>query len=313
MSELNANYFDFDQMKERLGADPFAEAVNKYKTDDRFYTLTKDDNGNGSALIIFLPDSECRLFQKVYKINSTFIVNGKKRFVSEFSPSTIGLPDPFQEEWQKYWNAGDKENAQKFGRTIRYVTNIKVINDPAKPENNGKVFLYEVGSKMFDKIRQALEPSEQDLALGTERLEVYNPLKGVFLKLTSSKGANGFINYDSSTFISKPQAAVYKSAEEAVKEIKEKTYKLSDFTKPENFKSYDELKKQLEWVTFKTQDQTVKVSEPEAKEPEIRDAQFESVANTQSVQNTQNAPVPEPRVEEPKQAESVDDLLKGLL
>ena len=174
MEDMNADAFNFDAMKTAVGVDPFAKEANKFAKDERFYTLTKDKDGNGGAVIRFLPDSEKGMIQRLFKINTTIINNGKKRFVSEFSPSTIGLPDPFQEKWQDLWNEGEKEDtkdangnitkygAKTYSRGIRYVVNIKVEKDPACPENVGKVFLYEMSGTMKDKIQGAVDPSEQN-------------------------------------------------------------------------------------------------------------------------------------------------------
>ena len=156
---FDVNAFNFDSMKQAIGSDPFADSTKKYAEDDRFYKLTKDKNGNGAALIRFIPDSERGMIQKLFKINTTITKNEKKRFVSEFSPSTIGQPCPFQEKWQELWNAGDKEGAKQFGRGIKYIANIKIIKDPANPENEGKIFLYEMSGAMKDKIQNAVNPS----------------------------------------------------------------------------------------------------------------------------------------------------------
>ena len=102
-------------------------------------------------------------------------------------------------------------------------------------------------------------------------------------------GSNNIINYDSSEFFVDPANPVYKSAEEAVKDIKENTYLLSDFLKPESFLSYDELVKRMEWVSFSkgSTSDTVKVAEPSSPVPEVQDAVQTTV--TQSVQTTQTA------------------------
>ena len=80
--------------------------------------------------------------------------NGKKRFVNELSPATIGAPCPFQEKWQELWNLGQKDESKKFGRGVRYYTNIKVIKDPANPANEGKIFLLDMSGTMKDKIQK---------------------------------------------------------------------------------------------------------------------------------------------------------------
>ena len=180
--------FDYASITQNLGTDPFAEKT-RYEEDTRFYKLGKDKDGSGLAVIAFLPDSEGRPIQQMYKINSSFTVNGKRRFVSEWSPTSINSknPDPFQEQWQRLWNAGQKEESRKFSRLVRYITNIKVIKDPANPENNGKVFLYELSHTMKELLMKALNPSEAERALGEQPKEIFNPLRGWVFYLKCAK------------------------------------------------------------------------------------------------------------------------------
>lgn len=313
---IDANAFNFDAMKEAVGVDPFAQATNKYAVDERFYKLTKDKEGNGAALIRFLPDSEKGMIQQMYKINTTITKNGKKRFVSEFSPATIGAPCPFQEEWQKLWNAGDKEGAKMFGRGIKYLANIKVLKDPANPQNEGKIFLFEMSGAMKDKIQQAVDPSEQDRALGAQPKEMFNPLAGNSFRLVSKRGANGIINYDSSEVINEV-TSIYDSVEAALEDLKANTHKLSDLLKPESFMSYDELVKKKAWVTFTDQEAVTPAAPSAPLTAEVAPA----VAPVQEVTPapTVAAVAPEPvaavaqPAPEPKKADSLDDLLNGLV
>lgn len=317
---IDASAFNFDAMKQAVGIDPFAQETNKYGKDERFYVLSKDKNGNGAALIRFLPDSERSMIQKLFKVNTTVTKNDKKRFVSEFSPSTIGQPCPFQEEWQRLWNAGDKEGAKLFGRGIRYIANIKVIKDPANPENEGKIFLYEMSGAMKDKIQSAVDPSEQDRALGAVPKELFNPLRGNSFRLVAKKGANGQINYDSSEVINEV-TSIYQSVEEALEEIKTKTHRLSDLVKPEAFMSYQDLTKKLHWVTFADNEQVraqpatqplqAEVASATPRVTEVQPAQVE-------VQQVQQAQVAQPQTQptqqtSPKSSTSLDDLLNGLV
>jgi len=301
-------------MKEAVGVDPFADKTNKYASDDRFYKLTKDKDGNGAALIRFLPDSEKGMIQKMFKINTTITKNGKKRFVSEFSPSTIGQPCPFQEEWQKLWNAGDKENSRTFGRGVKYIANIKVIKDPANPANEGKIFLFEMSGAMKDKIQQAVDPAESDRALGAEPKQLFNPLAGNSFRLVSKKGANGFINYDTSEVINEV-TSIYDSVEAALEDIRSNTYKLSDLLKPEAFMTYEELQKKLQWVTFADQEVvqpttaptlTAEVAPAPAQVAEVQPA----VAQVAAAQPEPAQPAPAPA---PSSSASLDDLLNGLV
>lgn len=318
---INADAFNFDALKEQLGGNPFEDKSKQYARDERFYVLRKDKDGNGAALIRFLPDAEKGMIQRLYKINTTVVKNGKKRFVNDFSPATIGKPCPFQERWQELWNAGDKEAAKMFGRSIKYVANIKVLKDPATPENEGKIFMYEMSGAIKDKIQNAIDPSEQDRSLGAKPKELFNPLKGNSFRLVARRGANGQINYDSSDVINE-ESSIYDTAEEALEDIKQNAYVLSDLMKPEAFLSYDELTQKLGWVTFgdvqaateqaqgQTQSQsqgqsqpvTTTVAEPAPRQSEVNEgnsqAQPEKTEQTQSSGN---------------QNKDLDSLLNGLM
>ena len=248
--ENTIDAFDFNSLKDAVGIDPFAKQSNKFAKDERFYNLTKDKDGNGAALIRFLPDSEKRMIVQLQKIGTTVVKNGKKRFVSEFSPVSIGMACPFQETWQRLWNEGNKEEAKIFGKSLRYITNIKVLKDPGCPENEGKIFLYEMSGALNSKLEKALNPSAQDIALGKTPKQVFNPIKGNSFRLVAQKGANGQINYDSSEVVPE-ESSVYATVEEAINDIKMNTHTLSSLLKPEAFLSYDELKKKLDYVTWK--------------------------------------------------------------
>lgn len=311
---IDASAFNFDAMKEAVGIDPFAQETNKYAEDNRFYKLGKDKNGNGAALIRFLPDSEKGMIQKLFKVNTTITKNGKKRFVSEFSPSSIGQPCPFQEQWQNLWNAGDKEGAKQFGRGIKYIANIKILKDPANPQNEGKIFLYEMSGAMKDKIQNAVDPSEQDRALGAQPKQLFNPLVGNSFRLVAKKGANGQINYDSSEVVN-DVTSIYNSVEEALEDIKNNTHKLSDLIKPEAFLPYAKLQDKLKWVTFADVETVTPVGTLQAEAAVAVAPVVEvtpAVASIATEPATQPMAVAEPAVAKPA-SNSLDDLLNGLV
>lgn len=281
--------FDFDAMVSKLGSNPFEEKA-KWVADERFYVLPKDDKGEGSAIIAFLPDPDGRPLQRLYKINTTIIKDGQRRFCNEWSPTTINKPCPFQEAWQKLYNSGDREESRKFARSTRYVTNIIVIRDPKQPENEGKVFLYDMSQKFKDKLEQAVNPSQQDIALGVERKEIFNPTKGWVMRLVARKQANDMVSYDSSEFIK--QDPVWADPQVAFDNITSKCYKLADLLKPEAFKSYDELKREFDRVTF---------------------VDFKPKNNIQSeVVEASNPPQTAPASQPLDQQSELDDLLKSL-
>ena len=270
-----ADFFDFDSLTQ-TNSDPFEDSTSYVSdVDTRFYTLPKNKDGSGEAIICFIPDQNQKIFKKVFKFNISNFVSGKKRFTNYFSPTTIGLPDPVQERWQKLWNDGLKDEAKKFARTIRYITNIKVIKDPLNPENNGKIFLYEMSQSLKEKIKNAVELSEMDKQLNRPRKEIFNPTKGWLMKLTCKKAVNGFTTYDDSEFFNvspdDPRMAAlipYKDAQSAIDDIKANAHPLDWFDKPENYKTYDELKEKLEWL-YPSDNASVTVKETRSAEPDV--------------------------------------------
>ena len=301
-----ADFFDFDSLTQS-NSDPFEDSTSYVsEVDSRFYTLPKNKDGSGEAIICFIPDQNQKIFKKVFKFNISNFVSGKKRFANYFSPTTIGLPDPVQERWQKLWNDGLKDEAKKFSRTIRYITNIKVIKDPLNPENDGKIFLYEMSQSLKEKIKHAVELSEMDKQLNRPRKEIFNPTKGWLMKLTCKKAANGFTTYDDSEFFNvspdDPRMAdliPYKDAQSAIDDIKANAHPLDWFDKAENYKTYDELKEKLEWVYPSDTSAAVSVKETRTAEPDVV-----SVPQADSDNNAQGAS---------KTATSADALIDSLL
>lgn len=285
-----ADFFDFDSLTQ-TNSDPFEDSTSYVSdVDTRFYTLPKNKDGSGEAIICFIPDQNQKIFKKVFKFNISNFVSGKKRFANYFSPTTIGLPDPIQERWQKLWNDGLKDEAKKFSRTIRYITNIKVIKDPLNPENNGKIFLYEMSQSLKEKIKNAVELSEMDKQLNRPRKEIFNPTKGWLMKLTCKKAANGFTTYDDSEFFNvspdNPSLASiipYKDAQSAIDDIKANAHPLDWFDNPENYKTYEELKEKLEWV-YPSENPAVTVKETRTAEPDVVSAPAPAVTSS-SVQS----------------------------
>lgn len=316
---IDASMFDFDAMKEATGADPFADKNNRqYETDDRFYKLTRNEDGSGAQIIRFLPDSERGLIQQVFKINTTVTKDGKRRFVNELSPQTIGKPCPFQEEWAKLWNAGEKEAARTFSRTTRYYANIKVIRDPAKPENEGKIFLLDMSNTMKNKIQSLLEPSEQDIALGAEPKQLFNPLKGNSFKLACKMGSNNIITYDPSEAVNQVDG-IYETVEEALADIKENTHRLSQFLEEDAYLSYEELQRKKEWVTFSEHGTTQVssdslVNNAESVTNQGTEVQPEVHEPVQATQAPTQAPTQEKdQATQTTQSDNLDDLLASLV
>ena len=209
---------------------------------ERLWKPELDKSGTGQAVIRFLPapDGEELPWVKVWK--HAFQGSTGKWYI-ENSLTTIGKNDPVSEHNTSLWNTGlesDKETARKQKRKLEYYSNIYVVSDPKHPENEGKVFLFRYGKKIFDKIMASMQPEFED----ETPINPFDFWEGANFKLKIRK-VDGFWNYDKSEFDSVTALA---DSDEKLDGIWKKQYSLQEFLAPTNFKSYDELKKRLDDV-----------------------------------------------------------------
>jgi len=209
--------------------------------DDRFWRPEQDKSGNGFAIIRFLPpvDGEDVPWVKVY--NHAF--QGTGGWYIENSLTTIGQKDPVSEMNNQLWNSGlesDKDLARQRKRKTTYIANIYVVSDPANPQNEGKVFLYKFGTKIFEKIQEAMKPEFSD----EKAINPFDFWEGANFRLKIRK-VGGYTNYDKSEFDS---SSVLMNDDAKMEKIWKSQYSLLSFIDSSNFKTYDELKTRLNEV-----------------------------------------------------------------
>jgi len=210
-------------------------------TDDRLWKLEVDKSGNGYAVIRFLPapDGEDLPFVKLY----SHAFKGSGGWYIENSLTTLGQKDPVSEFNTQLWNNGTdagKDAARRQKRKLTYVSNIYVVKDPANPENEGKVFLYKYGKKIFDKLTAAMQPEFED----ETAIDPFDFWQGANFKL-KAKNVAGYRNYDSSEFTAQSPLL---DDDDALEALWKQENSLQEFVAADQFKSYDELKKRLEYV-----------------------------------------------------------------
>lgn len=208
-------------------------------TDDRFWKPEMDKAGNGYAVIRFLPppEGEDVPWAKVW----SHAFQGPGGWYIENSLTTLNKKDPVGELNRQLWNSGsekDKEIARKQKRKLSYYSNIYVIKDPAHPENEGKVFLYKYGKKIFDKITEAMQPAFAD----EKPINPFDFWTGADFKIKLRK-VEGYWNYDKSEFADPGTLGDFNDNQ--LEAIYSKTYSLAEFTADSNFKTFEELQKRL--------------------------------------------------------------------
>ena len=211
--------------------------------DDRFWKPTVDEGGNGYAVIRFLPAGEGQELPWV-RYWDHFFKGPSGQWYIEKSLTTVGQNDPVSELNSRLWNSGvedDKEIARKQKRRLHYVSNILVVNDPSNPANNGKVFLYDFGKKIFDKIMDKMQPEFP----GEEPVNPFDFWNGADFQL-KIRNVAGYRNYDKSEF--KAPSALYEADEVKLEATYNQMFDIAEFTDPASFKSYDELKGRLQVV-----------------------------------------------------------------
>ena len=209
--------------------------------DDRLWKLEVDKAGNGYAVIRFLPapDGEELPWAKVW----SHAFQGPGGWYIENSLTTLGQKDPVSEHNRLLWNSGndaDKDLARKQKRKLTYISNIYVVKDPTNPENEGKVFLYKFGKKIFDKLTAAMQPEFED----ETAIDPFDFWQGANFKL-KAKNVAGYRNYDSSEFAT-PSALL--DDDDALEALWKKQYSLAEFTTADQFKSYADLETRLNRV-----------------------------------------------------------------
>ena len=232
-------------------------------SDDRYWQPEVDKAGNGYAIIRFLPAPVNEELPWVRIWNHGF--QGPGGWYIENSLTTLNQTDPVAEYNSKLWNSGndkDKEIARKQKRRLNYIANIYVVKDPAHPENEGKVFLYKFGKKIFDKINEKMNPEFED----EKPTNPFDLWAGANFKLKIRK-VEGYRNYDKSEF---DEPAPLLDDDDDMEAIWKTQFSLAELVAPDKFKSYDELKKRLEKV----------LSEPNgaARKSEDEDIAFERPA-----------------------------------
>ena len=261
------------------------EKMNKGSNgvDDRLWKPEVDKAGNGYAVVRFLPapDGEDLPWAKLY----THAFQGPGGWFIENSLTTLGQKDPVSEYNSQLWNSGvdsDKEVARKQKRKLSYYSNVYVVKDPSNPANEGKVFLFRYGKKIFDKITAAMQPEFED----ETPINPFDFWQGANFKIKIKKVA-GYWNYDSSEFAA-PEALLG-GDDDALEALWKQEFSLAEIVAPDQFKSYEDLKKRLDYVlgiagTPKRQDPEVMdeevTYEPPAREPVAVAADAPSSVNT---------------------------------
>ena len=205
---------------------------------ENFWKPEVDKSGNGYAVIRFLPAPENEELPYVRIWDHGF--QGPGGWYIEKSLTTLGQKDPVSEYNSQLWNSGidsNKDLVRKYKRRLSFISNIYVVKDPSHPENEGKVFLFKYGKKIWDKLDLAMNPEFED----EQKINPFDFWEGANFKL-KIRNVENYRNYDKSEF--EAPSALFEE-DDRLESVWKQEHSLAEFVDPKNFKSYDELKTRL--------------------------------------------------------------------
>jgi hypothetical protein len=215
----------------------------------KFWKPSRDKAGNGFAIIRFLPapNGEDMPFVRLWDHG---FQGPTGLWYIENSLTTINKDDPVSELNSKLWNSGveaDKEQARKQKRRLHYIANVYVIKDSANPDNDGKVFLFKFGKKIFDKLNDLMNPQFED----EKPVNPFDLWEGANFRL-KIRQFEGYANYDKSEFDSSEPLF---EDDSKLENVWKSEHSLQEIVDPKHFKPYAELKAKLYRVLNLTGDQ----------------------------------------------------------
>ena len=214
----------------------------------KFWKPSRDKAGNGFAIIRFLPapGGEDMPFVRLWDHG---FQGPTGLWYIENSLTTLGKDDPVSELNSKLWNTGvdaDKEQARKQKRRLHYIANIYVIKDSGNPDNDGKVFLFKFGKKIFDKLNDLMNPQFED----EKPINPFDLWEGASFRL-KIRQFEGYANYDKSEFDG--PGPLFED-DEKLERVWKDEHSLQEIIHEKHFKPYAELKAKLHRVLNLTGD-----------------------------------------------------------
>jgi len=229
-----------DKLRAAMETASPAQGEKKSYNDDTMWKPELDKSGNGYAVVRFLPTPEGEEMPWVSYWDHGF--QGPGGWYIEKSLTTLNKKDPVSEYNTTLWNSGieaNKEQARKQKRRLHYVSNVYVVSDPKNPDNEGKVFKYRFGKKIFEQLKEAISPAFED----ESAINPFDMTEGANFKIKIRK-VDGYWNYDKSEFDSTAPLG----DEAMINSTFSQVHSLSEVISPDEFKSYDELKEKLDRV-----------------------------------------------------------------
>lgn len=256
----------FEKLNDELSKLATGKGNFKDPDEDKYWKPTRDAAGNAFAIIRFLPAPPDEDLPFVVLYDHGFKGPGGQWYI-ENSRTTIGEADPVSEYNSELWNSTSvddspaRKQARDQKRRKHYIAGIQVIKDSGNPENNGKVFYYKFGAKIWGKLNDLMNPKFED----EDPINPFDFLDGANFRVKVT-GTGRDTSYDKSEFDS--PSAHLDGDYEALEKLWKSQYSLKEVIAPEKFKPYDQLKARLYRVLGLSGDVATGNSSAEDDQPE---------------------------------------------
>lgn len=283
-----------DNLVANMGKLTENQKIVRESDDPAFWYPAVDKVGNGYAVVRFLPPPEGEDDAIVRRFSHGF-QGPSGRWYIENSRTTIGDRDPVSELNSRLWNNGQQDLARAQKRNLEYFTNVYVVRDKEHPENEGKVFVFKFGKRIFDKIQGAMKPKFED----EKPINPFDLFTGADLKIKISL-KDGYRNYDDSTFDAPSE--FLSGNEAAMEKALSQLHSIAKYVAADQFKSYDELKAKLDSVLGDA---------PVASVAKVTVAESDIPFDGPYTKQTQKAP-PKAKTQKPAEPDEDDEILAKL-
>ena len=233
----------FDALNAELSKVSSGKGNFKDPDEDKYWKPTRDAAGNAFAIVRFLPAPPDEDLPFVVLYDHGFKGPNGQWYI-ENSRTTIGEPDPVSEYNSELWNVSADDNsptrkqARDQKRRKHYIAGIQVIKDSGNPDNNGKVFLYKFGAKIYGKLNDLMNPQFED----EKPVNPFDFWGGANFRVKVT-GQGRDTSYDKSEFDAPSEHL--DGDDEALEALYKTQYSLKEVIAPEKFKTYDQLKTKL--------------------------------------------------------------------
>lgn len=232
MKVMNKRRFETDWTKKADLIKNDGKGPKKEKViDTRLYSPKFQEDGTAYAVVRLLPSIDTdidwvTMYRHSLRKDGMFYINNCRTTLGEKGCLSC---QKYFDLWDKTPGA-DNTQANLYKRKSNYYVNILVLEDPATPENVGKVFVLKFNYELYNLILSKITPKNSNI----KPLYVFDYYEGANLNLVlSMKKVSNYetIDYKDCSFDGKSAIG----SDDEIEAIRNKCFPLKEFIAPKEF------------------------------------------------------------------------------